>query len=273
MHRAQRERCGGGRIALGDLARDLDEIRGGARAIVRSHALAKHAEPGRQRRRVGLRGGGVPGGGAFGILVLRGEHSARGLHGRAQLLVGDRVRELVECVAELFGATVEERELELREQGAHVGRCGVEQLADRDAREIVVAAREQEVDAVVAEGAPFERTGDRELGVQLPSGLAEIERRAGDPAQAAQRGRGARVGEDRSVVVGACAIELAESLAQPARFDSQRGRLRGVVDRRDLALVDLERDRCIFVESVRRERLDLFGELERLEIDRRLGVL
>lgn len=135
--------------------------------------------------------------------MVRREHAARGLHRGAQLVVGDRVRELLEGGAELVGATVEERQLEVREQRADIGWREVEHLADGDAREILITARHQQIDAVVPERPALERAGDGELGIEVARGLLDVTGRARDPAEAAQRRGGARICDQRGVVVGA----------------------------------------------------------------------
>ena len=191
--------------------------------------------------------------------------------GGPQLGVADRLRELLERDAELVGAAVEERELELREERAHIGPRDVEELADGDPREILLAAREQDVDAIVTERAALERACDRDLGVELAGRLGQIAGVARDPAQAAQRDRRAWIGEQRGVVVHARAIEIAVRFVQPAGLDAQRGGRRALVDGRELALVDLEHRRALGVELLRGHRVDLLGERDRLEVEHRLG--
>src|SRR6185437_12825128 len=99
-----------------------------------------------------------------------------------------------------------------------------------------------------AERAALERACDGQLGVELAYGLAEIARGARQPAQPAQRRGRTRIGEQRGVVVRARALELAQPLAQPAGLDPQRRRGLALVDGGQLALVDLERARELFVE-------------------------
>ena len=243
-----------------------------------SSSLADRADASSERRGIRFRSGVEPlrrfgAGVVAGIRCVRGEHAARRLRRGTELLVGDRVRELLECAAELVGAAIEECELELREQRAHVGRRAVEDLAGGHAREIVLAAREQQVDAVMPERPALERARDGELGIELTHGLDEIARGAAKAPQPAQRGGGARIREQRGVVVRARPFELAEPFAQPAGLDAQRRRRLALVDGRDLALVDLERACELLVELRARQRLDLLGELDRLEIELRLVLL
>jgi len=80
------------------------------------------AEQRGERGRIGLGGRGEPARRRAGVVVVGGEHAARRLQRRAQLVVADRLGELLERDAELVGAAVEERELELGEQRADVGR-------------------------------------------------------------------------------------------------------------------------------------------------------
>ncbi|TMQ08685.1 MAG: hypothetical protein E6J91_32565 [Deltaproteobacteria bacterium] len=272
LQRAHGGRGGGDRIGRLDLAREVEQRAGGGVRLVRGGRLADRAEQRGERGRIGLGGGREPARGGAGVVVVGGEHAARRLQRGAQLGIADRLGQLLERHAELVGAAVEERELELGEQRADVGRRLVEDLARGDPGEVLLVARHHQVDAVVAERPALERPRDRDLGVEVADRLAEVAAGPRQPAQPAQRRGRPRIGHQRGVVVAARPLVVGEPLAQPPGLDAQRRRRRAVVDGRDLALVDQHRLREGLVERGGRQRLDLLRPVprERGEIEGRL---
>ncbi|TMQ19478.1 MAG: hypothetical protein E6J91_06215 [Deltaproteobacteria bacterium] len=282
--RAHRERRGGDRVLAFDVTRQVEQRRADRLAAIGPRRVAGRGQPQRGRARTAAgRRAGEPRGRRGRLAAVRRDDGAHGLHRRAQLGIAHRLAEQLDRLDEIAGAAVEQRELEMGEQRGDVGRRAIEQLADRDPRDVVLAGGHQQVDAVVQRRVALARAGDRDLGLDQPRQLRDIAGGARDPAQAAQRGGGAAVGEQRGLVVAARALGLAQRLAQPAGLDPQR-RARRVVGHRDLALVLAQELRGVLAGAHRLEllvgqhhhrrivgrQLGVLGELDRARVESRL---